>query len=188
MHREVGPAPSAGRGARHGTGARAAGVALCLAALLAGCGSSEAGEHSKAGIEAAGRDMVANLEAGRYKRACQDLTSASRARIAILPMGGCTGALAFARGFLAVEGRTRLGQVFDQRLHQLLPRLTIEGDRANAAGNVEAVYEDGRWRFEATRLAAEEQHSRLRADIQHAVSQLEKDGAGALLVQAEGKG
>jgi len=163
-----------------------AALSLAVVALLAGCGSTTSSDESRAGLQAAGNDVVANLEAGRYKRACEDFTATARGRLAVFPTAGCSGVLAFAHGILAVEGQTRLGQVAKQQIDKMLPHATIEGGEARVGNSVEAVYEGGRWRFEASRGAVEKERSTLRADVEKAAAQLKRDGAGALLKEAEG--
>lgn len=125
--------------------------------------------------------MAANLEAGRYRKACEGFTATSREAISVFPMGGCPGALAFVHGFLAVEGHARLGQLFEKRLRQADRHLSVEGGRALADGSVQAVYEDGYWQFEARKAVLDERHLGLRQDAERAAAQLRREGAGELL-------
>ncbi len=157
-----------------------------LAGGLAGCGSSELSDRGLAGIEAARRDTVANLEAGRFTKACEDFTAAARIRLLVFPMGGCPGALAFARGFLAVDGRTRLGVQFERQVRQAIPHLTVEGEIARLGSVVEARYEQGRWRFEGRRESMPGGPNHVRGDLEAAIARLRRDGMGQLLGRSEG--
>jgi hypothetical protein len=156
-----------------------------LGGVLVGCGSSDLTNHGLAGIEAARRDTVANLEAGRYTKACEDFTAAARIRLLVFPMGGCPGALAFARGFLAVDGRTRLGVQFERQLRQVIPHLTVEGEIARVGSVVEARYEQGRWRFEGRREPVPGAPGNVRGDLEATMARLRRDGMGQLLGRSE---
>jgi hypothetical protein len=171
---------------RFGRAERARGswwLALPVAALLAGCSTTSANDHSKAGLEAAGKDLVANLEAARYRRACEDLASDARLRLAVFPAGGCSGAFAFARGLLAVDGGARLGQLVQRQLHAAMRQMTVRDDEARVGGSVLARYEQGRWGFETAPDTAGRQ--RLKSDLETALKQLRGDGAERLLGQVQ---
>jgi hypothetical protein len=159
-------------------------TAALFGAVLAGCAPTSASDQSRAGLEAAGKNMVSNLEAGRYRKACEGLTAAARKSLAIFPMGGCSGTLAFAHGVLAVEGLARLGQVFEKRMKAELSHATLEGDQVRVGKSIEALYEGGRWRFEINHNALVRRAS-LRRDVERTATQLTKDGAGELLQAAE---
>lgn len=184
--REKPPGTSGVRGARAArrAGAPAWMLALSLAAALAGCASTTSSDHSRAGLEAAGRNMVANLEASRYRKACEGFTAKARESLATFPSGGCAGTLAFVHGILAVDGRGRLGQLFEHRVQAIRAKATLEGDRARVGDAVEALYESGRWRFEVGARVLQRTAS-MRADVERAAAQLRKDGAGELLQASE---
>ncbi len=154
-------------------------LGLLVAALLAGCSNPSPYDHSRAGLEATAKDIVANLESGRYRRACEDLTPEGRLRLTLIPAGGCVGTLVFARGLLAVDGSTRPGKLVERQLHGVIRQLTVSDDEARAAGVVVARYEQGRWGFETILDAAGRR--RLKADVEAAVRRLHEHGAESLL-------
>jgi hypothetical protein len=158
-------------------------LALPLAALLAGCSRTTPNDHSRAGLEAAAKDLVANLESARYRRACEDLTSEARLRLAVFPTGGCSGALAFARGLLVVDGSAQLGQRVEKQLRAAMRHVTVHDDEARVAGVVLARYEQGAWGFETASEAAPRQ--RLKTDLEAALTRLRGDGAERLLGQLQ---
>ena len=83
-----------------------------------------------------------------------------------------------------MDGRARLGQLFEHRVQAIRTKAALEGDQARVGNTVEALYEDGRWRFEvAGRLL--QRTAGLRADVERAAEQLRKDGAGELLQASE---
>jgi hypothetical protein len=116
---------------------------LILAGILAGCGSSgssdPASSHSVAGVEAAARELLADVAASRYDKACEAFTATARAALD-KARGGCPETLLFARPFLARQ----LGATFRSLLRD--PQIT--GDTVLYRGNVQARYEHNRWHFE----------------------------------------
>jgi hypothetical protein len=133
-------------------GSRRAATLACLLAVtvpIGGCSSTSPSTYSRAGLEAAGRDLVANLEAARYRRACEDFTSSARMRLAVFGGGGCVGSISFARGYLAIQGKPRLGQLIGGQLGLVMPHIAIDNEGAHVGSTLEARYEFGRWRFEA---------------------------------------
>jgi len=172
------------KGPRRGARAWLAGLLACaLAPLLVGCGSTTASSYSAGGVRAAGENVAASLQAGNFRKACEGLTEAARSRLLVLPASGCPGALALARGLLAVQGKQGLGQTLRQRLERLLTDVQISGDQALYHGVVEARYEQGRWHLEAHGSDAAV-NPRTRAKIEGALAGLESQGAGALLMGA----
>ncbi|MFI4985364.1 MAG: hypothetical protein ACHP93_04820 [Solirubrobacterales bacterium] len=154
--------------------APAAWAGLLVAALTA-CGSASSHGHSAAALNLAGRSLSADLDAGRYGRACEALTAKERSVLAqeiemlatrlkgskepeLLAretgmlagrLRGCVGFLAFARTLArATTTSTSLGREFASQLARLLPAIQIRGDTAMYQRVVEARYEAGRWRFE----------------------------------------
>jgi hypothetical protein len=159
-------------------------LGLCaLGVLLAGCGSTTPSDNTVAGIRAAAQDIVANLEAGRYKRACEDLTVRARSDFS-LGRGGCVGALAFARGLLAIEGYPRLGQIVEDQVNSIVRHVDVEGIRGIVSGHIEVLYEDGRWRFEARRAAALAGRPHFRATLARTLRLLGATGIDALVEAA----
>jgi|GEM_PF-5214789 hypothetical protein len=152
-----------------------------LAPLISGCSSATPATHSAAGLNAAGENMVANLEAGRFRLACEGFTASAQQLLAVFPRGGCTGALAFSRGLLAVEGKPQIGQLFRTQFATIMPHLRIRGDVAYYRGAVEARYEGGRWRFEGHDAEPAASNAQLKASLERAISGLEQQGAGRLL-------
>ena len=119
---------------------------LILAGSLAGCGSSgssgssdPASSHSVAGVEAAARELLADVAASRYDKACEAFTATARAELD-RARGGCPETLLFARPFLARQ----LGATF----RSVLRDGQITGDTVLYRGNVQARYEHNRWHFE----------------------------------------
>jgi hypothetical protein len=155
--------------------------------MLAGCSSTTASDNTVAGIRAAAQDIVANLEAARFRHACEDLTAKARSAFS-LDRGGCPGALAFARGFFALEGYPRLGQVVEAQVNALVRHVDVQGIRGLVGGQVEVLYEDGRWRFEARRAAALAVQPRFRALLTRTLKQLDDGGIRALVEAARGGG
>jgi hypothetical protein len=153
---------------------------LCLACLFAlsvvGCGSSRSSQGpSTAALAQSGRALSADLDAGHYGSACENLTLIERhtlaREIAIVATKlkgageaemlareitsivgkprGCVGFLAFAKTLThTMNANVSLGGEFDRRLSHLLPTIQVRGDTATDDGVVEARYEGGRWRFE----------------------------------------
>ncbi len=160
-------------------------ASLCCAAAVSGCSSTSPSTYSRAGIEAAAKDLVSNIEGGRYRRACEDLTAAARARVTVFPKGGCVGSLAFARGYLAAAGSPRLGALVMDELARVLPHLVIENDGARYRSTIEARYEFGRWRFEAEHDAGVAVLARLRPGLAHAARILETGGMQELVARAQ---
>jgi hypothetical protein len=150
-----------------------------------GCDSTSPSTYSHAGIEAAGKDLVSNLEGGRYRRACEDLTATARARVTVYPKGGCVGALAFARGYLAASGSPRLGVLVGRELARVTPHVVIENNGARYGSAIQARYEFGRWRFEAEDGAGASVMARLQPSLEQAARTLQGSGAGAAVAQAE---
>jgi len=152
-----------------------------LACLLAGCGSTDASSHSVAGIKAAGQSVASNLEAGSFRKACEGFTASARRRLAVFPKAGCSGALAFSRGLLAIEGKERIGLLFEHQLARLLPQLQIHGDSAVYKGVVEARFERGRWRFEGRSDEMTLENPHLKSELEQAITSLRSHGASTLL-------
>jgi hypothetical protein len=146
---------------------------------IAGCGSlSAAGspDHAVAELTSSGHALSADLDAGRYERACKALTQKERGvlaremavlrtrlegagepqtlaretvRLADAQPKGCAGFLAFARTLAHLSApKASLGAEFKRRLAHLVPPIRIKGDIATYRGAVEARYEDEHWRFE----------------------------------------
>ncbi|HEX3512310.1 MAG TPA: hypothetical protein VHT27_14565 [Solirubrobacteraceae bacterium] len=158
--------------------ARVYACVVVLAGALAGCSSTTPSTYSRAGLEAAGRDLVANLESGRYRRACEDFTSSARMRLAVFGKGGCVGSIAFARAYLAIEGRPRLGQLIGGEIAEVMPRIKIDNAGAHVGGTLEARYEFGRWRFEARPGGGiASARGDLRASLQEVVRMVERAAA-----------
>ena len=115
---------------------------LLLAGVLAGCGSSgpgPSGDHSAAGVAAASRQFLADLQRGHYSEACEAFTAKARASMVREP-GGCTGVLPY---FFPI-----LGGQLGSWLENVLPKLQVQGDTAVFNGRVHARYEGGRWHLE----------------------------------------
>jgi hypothetical protein len=114
-----------------------------LAVILAGCGSSGpasgASSDSVAGVQQAGQRLLTDLQAGHYSEACEAFTATARASFAGGP-GGCASALPSLYGALHGE--------LDRWASQVLPTIQVEGDTALFDDNVQARFEQGRWRFE----------------------------------------
>jgi hypothetical protein len=168
---------------RVGRANRAARLSWCLgvalAMLLTGCRNPSPYDHTRAGFEATAKDIVANLEAGAFRRACEDLTSEARLRLTLFPAGGCSGTFAFARGLLVVDGGPRLGQLVERQLRPVVPKAVLHGDEARAGGVVIARFEQGRWGFET--IVDAPGRRRLKADVEAAIGRLRGDSAERLL-------
>jgi hypothetical protein len=163
----------------------AACAAICVAIGASGCGSTSPSTYSHAGIEAAGRDLVSNLEGGRYRRACEDLTATARARVTVYPKGGCVGALALARGYLAAAGSPRLGMLVSKELARVTPRVVIENNGARYGSAIQARYEFGRWRFEAEDDAGAAVMARLRPSLEQVAQTMRSGAVQAAVARAE---
>lgn len=127
---------------REGASARRATryLPLVLAAILAGCGSSDpASSHSLTGVNAAARELLADAEAGRYHEACEAFTATALAAFA-KASEGCPGTLLRANQFLV--------KTLTQRFKAIQQEGQIVGDTVLYGGSVQARYEHGRWRFE----------------------------------------
>lgn len=172
---------------RRGWAARCCAVlaAACLAAAVSGCSSTGPSSYSHAGIEAAGKDLVSNLEGGRYRRACEDLTATARASVTVFPKGGCVGALAFARGYLAASGSPRLGVLVMKELARVTPHLVIEDNGARYGSTIQARYEFGRWRFEAEDDAGAAVMARLRPSLEAVGRTLQNGGVQEAIARAK---
>jgi hypothetical protein len=174
-------------GLRRGWAARCGAVsaAACAAAAVSGCSSASPSTYSHAGIEAAREDLVSNLEGGRYRRACEDLTAAARASVTVFPKGGCVGALAFARGYLAASGSPRLGVLVMKELSRVTPHVVIENDGARYGSAIQARYEFGRWRFEAGNDAGAAVMARLRPSLEQVARTLQSGTAQEVIARAK---
>ena len=161
--------------------------ACALALILTGCSSTHASDNTVAGIRAAAQDLVANIEAARYKRACEDLTAKARSDFSV-QRGGCVGTLAFARGLLALEGSPGLGRVVETQVNAVVRHVNVDGIRGLVGGQVEVLYEDGRWRFEARRAAALAAQPRFRASFARALEALDASGIASLMEESPGGG
>jgi hypothetical protein len=91
------------------------------------------------------------------------------------------GALAFARGLLALEGYPRLGQLVKAQVDAIVKHVDVQGIRGLVGGRVEVLYEDGRWRFEGGRVAALAATPRFRSALASSLKQLERAGLGSLV-------
>jgi len=120
---------------------------LLVLVVLAGCGSQsagEAGKPSRAGVEAAARSFVTNVQSAHYREACEAFTAESQAILKREEPGGCLGSLAFLYGALS-------GQV-SKFFEKILPKLEIRGGVARVGKVVYARYEHGRWHVETSIL------------------------------------
>lgn len=117
---------------------------LAVAAALVGCGSSSsgpgrAGEHSVAGVKAAGQQFLTDLQSGHYSEACKAFTAAARASLAKEPLG-CAGTVPY---FFQT-----LNPQLSRWFARVLPKIQVQGNTALFKGVVEARYEQGRWHLE----------------------------------------
>ena len=121
---------------------------LLVLVLLAGCGSSQsggdAGKPGVAGVEAAARNFVTNVQSAHYKEACEGFTAQAQAILKREEPGGCLGSLPFLYGALS-------GQV-NKWFEKVLPKLEIQGNVARVRKVVYARYEHGQWRVETSIL------------------------------------
>jgi hypothetical protein len=122
---------------------------LLVLVLLAGCGGSSqsAGDASKptvAGVEAAARKFVTNVQNARYHEACEGFTAQSQAILKREEPGGCLGSLAFLYGALS-------GQV-SKFFEKVVPKLEVREGTARLRKIVYARYEHGQWRIETSVL------------------------------------
>jgi hypothetical protein len=121
---------------------------LLVLVAIAGCGSSQsggdAGKRSVAGVEAAARSFVENVQSAKYRQACEVFTAESQAILKREEPGGCVGSLAFLYGALS-------GQV-NKWFEKVLPKLEIQGNVARVRKVVYARYEHGQWRVETSIL------------------------------------
>ncbi len=127
--------------AQHAAARCAAFLLPLLAGVLIGCGSSagEAGDRSVAGVRAAAEQFVADIRADHSSEACETFTAQARTDLLREP-GGCVGSIRLLYLFLSKE--------LNRWLTRVLPHITIQGDAAMFEGQVEALYEGGRWHLE----------------------------------------
>jgi len=135
------PASSEGVGTHGASAARATRyLLLVLAAILAGCGSSDpAGSYSMKGVEAGAHEFVADVKAELYGEACEALTAAARASLAKAPQG-CPGTLLLAKPFLVKQLVAQFNSIHRDG--------QITNDTVLYGGSVQARYEHDRWHFE----------------------------------------
>jgi hypothetical protein len=133
-------------------------VLLLVLVLLAGCGSSQSGgdasKRSVAGVEAAARRFVANVQGAHYPEACAMFTAQSQAILKREEPGGCLGTIAYLYAALS-------GQV-NKWFQGVLPRLEVAGNVARTRTcvpktgkcleKVYARYEHGQWHIETAIL------------------------------------
>jgi hypothetical protein len=132
--------------------------------VVAGCGSSQsagdAGKRSVAGVEAAARKFVTNVQSAHYREACEGFTAQAQASLQREEPGGCLGTIAYLYGALG-------GQV-NKFFESVLPKLEVHGDVASitycaqprgkpasarkCVSQVYARYEHGQWRVETAIL------------------------------------
>jgi hypothetical protein len=121
---------------------------LLVLVLLAGCGSSQsggdAGKPGVAGVEAAARNFVTNVQSAHYKEACEGFTAQAQAILKREEPGGCLGSLPFLYGALS-------GQV-NKFFEKVVPKLEVREGQARLRKIVYAHYEHGRWHLETAIL------------------------------------
>jgi hypothetical protein len=134
---------------------------LLMLVVVAGCGSSQsagdAGKPTVAGVEAAARKWVTNVQSAHYKEACEAFTAESQAILKREEPGGCLGTIAFLYGALS----SQVSKWFEK----VLPKLEVQGHVArvracsSAKGTplkcterVYARYERGQWHIETSVL------------------------------------
>ena len=121
---------------------------LLVLVLLAGCGSSQSGgdasKRSVAGVEAAARRFVANVQGAHYPEACAMFTAQSQAILKREEPGGCLGTIAYLYAALS-------GQV-NKFFEKVVPKLEVREGQARLRKIVYAHYEHGRWHLETAIL------------------------------------
>jgi len=136
-------------------------ASIALVLIASGCGSGSS-KHATAAassaatpprlsdpiaeIKASGEQIAADIESSRFERACEGFTQATRAKFAAFPEG-CAGALSLARAAGHAGART-FGHLLRAALLGRLAHFQIHGYEALYKGVREALYEEGRWRFE----------------------------------------
>lgn len=173
-----------------GLARRAVGWLLLLVVMFAGCGSTSTPYSSQetrrdlAAIKAAKRDITVELEAGHYRKACDDFTVRARTVMGIMmeaAKGSCAAGFAHYDDELhnwgmeepahLINGKPRIRKFSTQEIHSIyqgmssppsssaLSRAQIKGDAASYNGRVLARYEQDRWRIE--RIQPEVSHKQI---------------------------
>jgi hypothetical protein len=92
-----------------------------------------------AGVQTAGEQFIAALQAGDYDAACETFTA--KALVSLnKERGGCAGVLPTLY--------LRLGTQIQKWASVELPKIQVQGDSALSGREVQARYEHGRWHLE----------------------------------------